>query len=102
MDPQGFLEALLSPVGSGIFLWGLVAMLIKAWPKLDSSSELKFWITWLLSFIIPPAAYGTQIALGYEVFTIGGLFTAIGTAYLLSQGIHRGTEKAEKIAKGQP
>lgn len=101
MELQPFLETLLSPVGAGIALWGLVALLIKAWPKLNDSSELKFWVTFILAFVLPPAAYGAQIALGYAVFTVQGLFTAIGVGYLVSQGVHRGTEKAEKIAKGQ-
>lgn len=96
---QIFLEGLLSPVGSGIFLWGFIAFVVKIAPQL--SSEVKFWLTLALAFVIPTGAYLLQYALGYAELTAVGVFNSIGTGYMTSQAVHRGSEKiAEALDKG--
>jgi hypothetical protein len=92
MSPvEQFLNGLLSPVGAGALLWMLMGTIFKAAPNLNG--ELKFWITMTFAFLIPPAAYGLRIYLGYDVFTTEGMLLAIGIGYLVSQGVHRGSQE---------
>lgn len=97
---QIFLETLLSPVGSGVFLWGAVAFIIKAIPPLNQHEDAKFWLAFVTSLLIPPGALGLQIALGYATFTGEAMFTAIGVGYMTSQAVHRGTSAVRaKVAE---
>jgi hypothetical protein len=89
-----FLDTLLSPVGAGVLLWLLMGTVFKALPNLNP--EVKFWITFVAAFVIPPAAYGLRIWLGYDEFTAEGMLLAVGIGYLTSQGVHRGTQQVEQ------
>jgi hypothetical protein len=76
MSPvEQFLNGLLSPVGAGALLWMLMGTIFKAAPNLNG--ELKF----------------LRIYLGYDVFTTEGMLLAIGIGYLVSQGVHRGSQE---------
>lgn len=89
-----FLDGLLSPVGAGALLWLLMGSLFKALPNVPG--EWKFWITLMSAWIIPSAAFGLRIALGYDEFTWEGLLLAVGVGFMVSQAVHRGTQAAEK------
>lgn len=95
---EAFLNGLLSPVGAGVLLWMLMGSLFRAIPNVPG--DWKFWITFLSALLIPPAAYGLRIWLGYDVFTAEGLLLAVGVGYMVSQGVHRGSEeiKAATVA----
>ena len=95
-----FLDTLLSPVGAGALLWMLMGTIFKAAPNLNS--ELKFWITFVMAFVIPPAALGLRIWLGYDQFSWEGFLLAVGIGYLVSQGVHRGTQEIRAATAAQP
>lgn len=92
MDTQAFLVGLLSVSGGGVFLWAIVAAIVKAIPALDANASAKFWLTMALAFVIPTGAYLLLVLAFSQTFAWQGLLLAVGAGYQLSQTIHRGTE----------
>jgi hypothetical protein len=96
---QEWLSTLITSVGGGVFLWLIMGLLVKAIPSLDQDSNLKFWIAFVLAFIIPVLAYAAMIGLGYTAFSWEQLATVIAAGYAISQTVHRGSEQIRGVSK---
>ena len=101
MTLADFLNYILSPPGAGVATWALLAFIIKLTPPLNARPEAKFWLAMAFAFAIPMLGYSGRIALGYDTLTVEGAFLAIGVGYLVSQGVHRGTEEARAARLGE-
>lgn len=93
---QTFLELALSPVGAGLTTWGAVAFIIKLVPALATNSDAKFWLAMLFAFLVPSAALALKVAMGLDHFGPETIFLAVGIGYMVSQGVHRGTEALQQ------
>ena len=84
-----FLTYLLTPAGCGTAVWAAIrwADNLKQIPP-----DAKFWSAIALSLVLPTLAYAAEIALGLATLSYEGAFAVAGVAYLVSQGVHRGTE----------
>lgn len=85
-----FLQGLLSPGGAGILLWLIVGAFLKAVPS--ASQRFRFYFALFMAFVIPPAAVLLRAWLGYQPVTKESMLIAIGVGFLVSQGVHYGTE----------
>ena len=96
MTLADFLDYALSPPGAGVITWAVLAFVIKISPPLNQNANAKFWLSMAAAFAVPMLAYFGRVALGLDTLTIEGSFLAIGVGYLVSQGVHRGSEQAEQ------
>jgi hypothetical protein len=87
----------LGPLGAGKVVQELVNRLID-WAPEPLSSDQKFYLAILASFVVPIAAYGVLVALGAVSFDTATLVWEIGVGYMVSQQYHR----ADKSKRAQP
>jgi hypothetical protein len=74
-------------------VYGSIELFDKVAPN-PLPSGVKFYLAMVLSFLVPIAAYGLEIAMGLAQPGADGLFAAIGVGYMLSQTFHRAREEA--------
>lgn len=85
----------LGPIGAGKVVQQLVNALIDAAPD-KLSSDQKFYLAILVSFVVPIAAYGLLVWLGAMDFDLATLLWEIGIGYMVSQQFHRAAERQGK------
>lgn len=88
----------LGPIGAGKVVQQLVKALIDAAPD-KLSSDQKFYLAILVSFVVPIAAYGLLVWLGAMPFDLATLLWEIGIGYMVSQQFHRTAEKQERARR---
>lgn len=85
----------LGPIGAGKVVQELVNALVEASPQKLTSNQ-KFYLAILVSFVVPIAAYGLLIWLGAMDFDLATLLWEIGIGYMVSQQFHRTAEQQAK------
>jgi hypothetical protein len=98
MTLQELLANLLTAAGGGAALWLIMGLIVKMIPSLDGNPKAKFWVAFVLAFVIPVGAYFASIGLGFIVFSYDGLILAIGVGYTISQGIHEGSKQIRGVS----
>lgn len=88
----------LGPIGAGKVVQQLVKALIDAAPD-KLSSDQKFYLAILVSFVVPIAAYGLLVWLGAMSFDLATLLWEIGIGYMVSQQFHRTAERQERARR---
>jgi hypothetical protein len=85
----------LGPIGAGKVVQELVNALVEAAPQKLTSNQ-KFYLAILVSFVVPIAAYGLLVWLGAMDFDLATLLWEIGIGYMVSQQFHRTAEQQAK------
>jgi hypothetical protein len=88
----------LGPIGAGKVVQQLVQWLIDAAPD-KLTSDQKFYLAILVSFVVPIAAYGLLVWLGAMDFDLATLLWEIGIGYMVSQQFHRTAERQERARR---
>lgn len=91
----------LGPIGAGKVVQALVNGLIELAPD-PLSSDQKFYLAILVSFVVPIAAYGLLVWLGASSFDLATLLWEIMVGYMVSQQFHRTDEKQKRRQATQP
>src|SRR5689334_3455825 len=91
-DIVNLLILALGPIGAGKVVQELVNRLADAAPD-PLTSDQKFYLAILASFVVPLAAYGLLVCLGAVDFDNATLVWEIGVGYMVSQGYHREAKK---------
>lgn len=89
MTLNEFLAYLLTPAGCGVAVWAAIRYVDNL---KQLSPDTKFWGAIVLSWGLPALAYAVEIGLLGVQLSWQGVFAVAGVAYVVSQGIHRGTE----------
>jgi hypothetical protein len=100
-DIVSLLILALGPLGAGKVVQELVNRLADAAPD-PLSSDQKFYLAILVSFVVPLAAYGLLVWLGGAPFDLATLVWEIGVGYMVSQGYHRDAKKQKAARRGVP
>ena len=90
MTLQDFLNWLLTAGGTGAATFAVIEFADKLSGNL--STNFKFYASMVLAFALPLVAYLAQVKLEYAHFGIDGLFAAFVVGWLVSQGVHKGTQ----------
>lgn len=93
---RSILQMALTPEGAGVIMWLVVGAFLKAVPQ--ASAAFRFWFAYSMAFVIPPAAVLLSVWLGYDHLTKERLLYAVGIGFLVSQGVHWGSQQLERSA----
>lgn len=93
-----FIEALLTPIGAGTFVWLVAGWIFKSVPWAEKN--WKFWLVTVLSLLVPPLAYATDLLLYGGTFSTTTLLYYIGLGFTISQLEHKGSQAIVRKVKG--